>query len=273
MHFVATREGEALHIAHRHAEGAAPTLAFSNSLGTDFRVWDPLVRALPPALGIVRYDSRGHGLSSLGATPYAIADHVDDLSRVLSQADAGPVVLVGLSVGGLIAQAFALAHPDNVKALVLMCTGARIMDEARWSDRMAQVEAGGLEPLLEGNMERWFSPAFRTPQNALYEGMRTMFRRQSAAAYLATCATLRDTDLRDEIGAIACPVLCIAGELDGSTPPDLVKSMADGIPGASTRVIEGVGHIPCVEAPERVAAAITGFLSDNGFLEGTHRAA
>ena len=91
-----------------------------------------------------------------------------------------------------------------------------------------------------------------------------MFRRQSAAGYLATCATLRDTDLRPKVGAIACPVLAIAGEEDGATPPDLVRATAGLIPGAAFTEIASAGHIPCVEAPDRVAAAITAFLAQQG---------
>lgn len=260
--FVLNGTAGALHMHHRAARDGSPTLAFSNSLGTDFRVWDGLVATLPDDWGIVRYDSRGHGLSSLGKTPYTIDDHLADLLAVLDAAGVAKVVLVGLSVGGLIGQAFALSAPDRLSGLVLMCTAAKVLDEARWHERIAIVEESGLEPLLEGNMERWFTPAFRTPDNALYEGMCTMFRRQSPAAYVATCATLRDTDLRDEVARIRLPVLAIAGEADGSTPPDIVEGTAERIDGARFVELSGAGHIPCVEVPDAVAAVLIPFVRE-----------
>lgn len=264
MHMLARETGTAIHMAHRPARDGAPTLAFSNSLGTDFRVWDLLVAALPPEFGIVRYDSRGHGLSSLGRTPYAVDDHVDDLRAVLDEAGAHKVILVGLSVGGLTAQAFALTHPERLSALVLMCTGARIMDAESWGQRMAAVAEGGLEPLVETSMGFWFTARFRTADNPLYQAMRTMFRRQSPSGYAAMCATLRDTELWDKIGAIAVPTLAIAGAQDVPTPPALVRTTAELIPGARFVEIEDAAHIPCVERPDRTAQIITGFLAEIG---------
>lgn len=256
-------DGAALHVAATAANGDAPTVVFINALGTDFRIWDPVVDRLPPNWGTIRYDKRGHGLSGLGTPPYALSVHVSDLDALTASHD-GPLVVCGLSVGALIAQSFALTRPDRVAALVLCCAAARFASASVWEDRMVTVAEKGLEALLDPTMERWFTSGFRTAGNPIYEGMRTMFVRQSTAGYIGTCATLRDSDLSDAIGSISVPTLCVAGAHDGSAPPDTVRAVAGAIPNAEFTLIEDAGHIPCVETPVVLAQAITVFLAKHG---------
>jgi 3-oxoadipate enol-lactonase len=109
-------------------------------------------------------------------------------------------------------------------------------------------------------MERWFTPDFRKPGNAAYQGYCNMLVRQPLPGYAGTCAAIRDADFTEEAKCIAVPVLCIAGSEDGSTPPALVRSMADLIPGARYEIIEAAAHIPCVEAPAAYAALVRCFI-------------
>lgn len=240
------------------------TLVFSNSLGTDLRVWDALLPYLPPGGRHVRYDKRGHGLSDLGEPPYTIDDHVTDLSGVLDCLGIEQAVVVGLSVGGLIAQGLAAADSMRVRGLVLMDTAHRIGTPAMWDERMAAVRAGGIEAIAEGVLERWFSADFRANRANELALWRNMLVRTPAGGYLGTSAAIRDADFTAAAGRIAVPTLCLVGTEDGSTPPALVRELADLIPGALYREIEGAGHLPGVEAPEAVGAAISDFLQDAG---------
>ncbi|MBL8581219.1 MAG: 3-oxoadipate enol-lactonase, partial [Rhizobiaceae bacterium] len=104
--------------------------------------------------------------------------------------------------------------------------------------------------------ERWFSPGFRAANGADYVGSATMLRRTPVEGYIATCEAIRDADLTESTSALRIPVLCIAGEHDGATPPALVRSTAELIAGSEFRLIEGVGHIPCVERPDIIAGLI-----------------
>ena len=113
-------------------------------------------------------------------------------------------------------------------------------------------------------MPLWFTPAFRRPDNAAYLGYRTMFLRSPIDGYVGTCAALRDADLTESTRALTLPTLCIVGEHDGSTPPDLVRSTASLIRNSEFRIIPGAGHIPCVEQPDAVVGLI------GGFLKGAH---
>ncbi|OCJ00378.1 3-oxoadipate enol-lactonase [Rhizobium sp. AC27/96] len=237
-----------------------PVLVFANSLGTDFRIWRDVIVRLAGDFPIVLYDKRGHGLSDLGQMPYSIEDHATDLAGLLDFLSVKDAVICGLSVGGLIAQSLYQRRPDLVRALVLCDTAHKIGTADSWNARIAQVEASGIESIVDVVMERWFTPAFRRPENIAFAGYCNMLIRQPAAGYAATCAALRDADLTEAASKIAVPTICIVGDQDGSTPPDLVLSMARLIPNARYEMIKDAGHIPCVEQPEALTEVIRAFI-------------
>jgi 3-oxoadipate enol-lactonase len=249
-------------VIHYRDEGRAdlPTVVFSNSLGTDFRIWDDVVNGLGGRYRVVRYDKRGHGLSEATPAPYTLSDHVGDLAALLDHLGVKRAVIVGLSVGGMIAQALAAARPELVAGLVLSNTAHRIGTDELWNDRIRIVTTEGIGAMADAIMQRWFSPSYRTPDNPAFVAYRNMLVRTTVDGYAGTCAALRDADLTESTRALAIPVLCIAGDHDGSTPPDLVRSTADLVKGSDYRIIEGTGHLPCIEKPEAVAALVSGFL-------------
>ncbi|WP_226581525.1 3-oxoadipate enol-lactonase [Acuticoccus sediminis] len=266
MRFIKTN-GATLHVDHRPAQAGAPTIAFSNSLGTDFRIWDGVVDQLPAGWGVLRYDTRGQGLSPL-APSESVGANAADMIGLADAFGVGKIVPCGLSIGGLIALKATLDFPDRVAALVLCCTGARIGSRHDWEARIATVRSQGVGVLAEATMERWFSPKFRSDAPEVIDGMRTMLERQSAAGYAALCALLRDTDLTGDISAIEVPTLAIAGGLDQATPPDLLKETAAAVRNGTSVVFEGLAHIPCVEDPAKVGGTIAHFLKDRGIGRG-----
>jgi 3-oxoadipate enol-lactonase len=255
--------GIVLHYAVSGSE-APPPLVFINSLGTSLGIWDEVAEKLAGRYRIVRYDKRGHGLSEAPPPPYALTDHVADLVGLLDHLKIDRAAVVGLSVGGLIAQGLAALHPERVAALVLSDTAHKIGTREGWDDRIDLVARKGLAAIADDIMPRWFTPAFRKPDNAAYAGYRTMFLRSPVDGYVGTCAALRDADLTESTRALALPTLCIVGEHDGSTPPDLVRSTASLIRNSEFRIIPGAGHIPCVEQPDAIVSLI------GGFLKGAH---
>jgi len=244
----------------------APALVFSNSLGSDFRIWQEVAPAFADRFRVVLYDKRGHGLSDAPPKPYRMDDHTDDLLALLDGLKIESAALVGLSVGGMIAQRAALRAPERVEALVLCCTAAKIGTPELWAERISAVEAGGIEPIVENVLQRWFTPDFRETRKDDVAGWRNMLVRMPAHGYAGTCAAIRDADLTADAARIAAPTLCVAGDQDGSTPPDVVRGTASLIPGARFELIEGCGHIPCVEKPAILTQLIQNHLREAGLV-------
>lgn len=251
-----------LHIADEGPKGA-PALVFANSLGTDFRLWDAILPHLPMGLRIVRADKRGHGLSQTTG-PVSIDDLADDVAATMDALQLDKPVFVGLSIGGLIGQSLALRHGRKLGGLVLSNTAAKIGEAKIWTDRIAAIREGGIRAISEPTMERWFSPAFRaTPDCTAW---RLMLERQDQAGYLACCQAIADADFRSQLDALSMPVRCIGGSLDGATPPEAMRDLTGRIEGARLEIIEGVGHLPCVEAPVAYAAILTDYLREIGYI-------
>ncbi|WP_171176837.1 3-oxoadipate enol-lactonase [Ruegeria sp. HKCCD8929] len=243
---------------------AGAPVVFANSLGTDLRLWDAVLPLLPEGLKLIRYDKRGHGLSSAPPGPYSMGALVRDAEALLDRLEVRDCVFVGLSIGGMIAQGLAVKRLDLIRAMVLSNTAAKIGTPAMWDDRIAAVRAGGIEALADSIMERWFSKAFRaTPDLSLW---RNMLTRQPAVGYVGCSAAISGTDFYTPTSGLRLPTLGIAGSEDGSTPPDLVRETIDLIPGSQFRLIRKSGHLPCVEQPEEYAAILSQFLRDVGHV-------
>jgi len=241
----------------------APVL-FVNSLGTDLRMWDGVVARLPAGLRLIRHDMRGHGLSDCPAPPYAMGALVRDTERLLDLAGARGAVVVGLSVGGLIAQGLAVKRPDLVSALVLSNTGARIGTPGIWDERLRLLRAGGLAALSEATMQRWFSARFRaTTGCALW---RHMFERTPADGFEGTAMAIAGTDMFTPTSGLRLPLLALAGSEDAATPPDLLRELAGLVPGARLHLFRGAGHLPCIEQPEAYAETLIQFLKETGHV-------
>ncbi len=242
-----------------------PVVVFSNSLGTDFRIWDPVLPRLPGGLRILRYDKRGHGLSDLPQTSWGMADLVGDAAQLIDHLGLRDIVFCGLSVGGMIAQGLAAERPELIKALILCDTGAKLGAPEMWEDRIAATLGPGIASMADAVLERWFTPEFRSGHPA-FPAYRNMLTRTTASGYAGVCAAIRDTDLMESTSRLSVPCLAVCGDQDGATPPDLVRETAALIPGSRFELINGAGHIPTVEQPEQFARLISEFLSQIGHI-------
>ena len=238
-------------------------VVFSNSLGTDLWLWDFVIELLPKeGLRYIRYDTRGHGLSSCPEAPFGMGALVTDAERLMEHVGAKDAVFVGQSMGGLIAQGLAVKRLDLVRGIVLSNTGAKIGNADMWNERIAGVEAGGIEAVADATMERWFSKGFHaTPELQMW---RNMLTRQSAKGYNANMAAISGTDMMTPTSGLRLPALGIAGSEDGSTPPDMVRELMGLIPGSGYELIRKAGHLPCVEQPELYAKHLMRFMDSIG---------
>jgi 3-oxoadipate enol-lactonase len=256
-------ENTKLHYRIDGPDDGAPVV-FANSLGTDFRLWDPILPLLPKGLRILRFDKRGHGLSACPAAPYSMGSLITDTEQLMDLTGFKDAMFVGLSIGGMIAQGLAVKRLDLIRAMVLSNTAAKIGNPAMWNERIAAVNEGGVEALADGVIERWFSKGFCAgPDIDLW---RNMLAQQSNAGYAGCCAAISGTDFYTPTSGLRLPTLGIAGTEDGSTPPDLIRETVDLIPGSQFHLIRKAGHLPCVEQPIEYAQVLTDFMRNTGHI-------
>ncbi|WP_237154349.1 3-oxoadipate enol-lactonase [Oryzibacter oryziterrae] len=236
---------------------AAPVLVLLNSLGTDTRMWDDLVAAIP-GYRTLCLDQRGHGLSATPIADYTVEDLAADVVALLDHLGIDEVTAIGCSLGGLVAQALCLDHSARVTAAVFSNTAAAIGSAESWSARIAMVDRDGLAAMAPSVMQRWFAADFAASPAA--RPWATLLGRSDPEGYKGACRALAQADFRPRVGTIACPALVIAGSADQATPPDLVQDFARSVPGALFSLIEGAGHLPAIDNPKALAALLTRFL-------------
>lgn len=241
-----------------------PAIFFANALGTTMQIWDAVIARLPHGVRCLRYDMRGHGGSSCAPAPYTIGALIRDAERVLEHVEARDVVVVGISIGGLVAQGLAAKRLDLVCAAVLSNTAPKIGTRALWEERVNALRSQGPAAMAQQTCARWFSRAFL--ENADLDPWRRMLEATPTEGYAGCAAAIAGTDFFTPTAALRLPVLAVAGDADGSTPPDLVREMAELIPGAKFTLLRGAGHVPSIDQPEAFAAALNGFLEEIGHL-------
>ena len=239
-------------------------IVFANSLGTDLRIWDKVVERLPETLRIIRYDMRGHGLTDALDPPYSMGALISDAEALLDHLGVRDAVFVGLSIGGMIAQGLAVKRLDQIRAMVLSNTAAKIGTVQTWQSRINAVAEGGLDSIADDVMKLWFGPKFR--QSDELHAARNMLTRQPVHGYVGCAAAIAGTDFFTTTANLTLPTLAIAGSEDGSTPPDLVRETAELIKGHRFHLIRGGGHVPCMDKPDDYAEVLTGFLKDIGHI-------
>jgi 3-oxoadipate enol-lactonase len=255
--------GLALHVRLEGPADGLPVVLI-NSLGSDLRLWDGIVPTLAERYRVIRFDKRGHGLSDTPPGPYPMSDLAGDLATLMDRLGTGPAIVMGISIGGMIAQRLAVARPELVRALVLMDTGHRIGDASTWGERMSAIEAGGIEAIADAVIGRWLPDAWRAAHPGEVRLWRNMLTRTPVVGYLGCCAALRDADLTEDARRIARSTLCLCGGEDLSTPPALMEALTALLPEARLVVIEGSGHLPLIDQPARVLAEVRGFLGEIG---------
>jgi 3-oxoadipate enol-lactonase len=232
-----------------------------NSLGTDFRIWNDVDLALGDGFSLLSYDMRGHGLTDLGEEPLTMAHHAGDLAALLDALGIGPVIVCGISLGGMTAMKLAAQRPDLVRAMVLCDTNAKIGTAETWNARIKTVREGGIAAIADGVLAGWFTASYRDAHPGALAGWRNMLTRQPLNGYIANCAAIRDTDLILGLASIAVPTLCVAGVEDPTTTPAMMADLARAIPIARLETIPDAAHIPAIEQPQALADLIGDFVT------------
>ena len=221
----------------------------------------PLVRL---KIAQKRLHQRGHGSSESLPGLYSMADLADDAAQMLRDIDSGPVVWIGLSMGGMVGQELALRHPKLVRALVLANTTSAYPEATRqiWQQRIATVREQGIEVIADAVMGRYFHEDFRAAKASTVAQFRQRLVSTDALGYVGCCHAVGTVDTTDRLAQIAVPTLVIAGELDQGTPVAMAQTLTEGIPSARLAVVEQASHLSAVEQPQAFAALVQTFLRD-----------
>lgn len=236
-----------------------PVLVLSNSLGTDLSMWDAPLPAFTQHFRVLRYDSRGHGASTFTGGTFGIDRLGQDVIRLLDHLGIRSVSFCGLSVGGLVGQWLGLNAAKQMKQLVLCNTAARIGTADAWNARIEAVKKGGLAAISEGILERWFTRRFHERHPEIVNHFRQILEATPMESYVATCAAIRDADLREEVSKIPVNTLVIAGTQDKATPPEGGRYLAERIAG-SKYVEFDTAHLSNVELPQPFSEEVLKFL-------------
>jgi 3-oxoadipate enol-lactonase len=247
---------------HYALEGQAgkPVLVLSNSLGTDFSMWDPQIPDFTNSLRVLRYDTRGHGKSSVTPGPYSIEQLAKDVLALADSLKLDRFHFCGLSMGGMIGMWLAANAAKRVNKLALASTAAKIGTPETWNTRIDSVRRNGMKPAAAAAIERWFTPAFRAKNPSAVGNIQRILEATNPEGYISCCAAVRDFDFREQLGKIRTPSLVISGAHDPATTPADGHFLTDHITGARYVELNGA-HLSSIEDAERFTREVSGFLS------------
>lgn len=238
----------------------APWLVLSNSLGTHLEMWNPQMPALRSRFRVLRYDTRGHGMSAVPKGPYSVEQLGRDVVALMDELGIARAHFCGLSMGGMTGMWLGVHVAERIDRLVLCNTSALIGPAEVWNTRIAKVNSEGMDAIVQAVIDRWFTPAYQQRATQDIARVREMLLQTPAEGYTANCAAVRDMDQRADVANIKAPTLVIAGTHDLATPAKDGKAVADSIPGA--RYVElDAAHLSNWEQAERFTATLIDFLT------------
>lgn len=234
----------------------APVVVLGPSLGTTLAMWDELADALARSYRVVRYDTRGHGGSSVPDGPYTVDGLASDVLALADSLGVERFAFVGLSLGGVIGQTIAANHPDRLTALVLACTGPSFGDPDAWRERAARVRQEGMAWLVEPTKGRWFTSGFVDARPEEAERLLDMIASVPPEGYAGCCDAIATCDMLPRLAEIKAPTRVIVGADDPVSPPSVGQALSDGIATCDLVVIEDAAHIANVAQPARFNGAV-----------------
>lgn len=242
--------------------GQGPSLVLLHPVGLDLTFLAPLAAVLREEFTVLTVDQRGHGKSRAAAPAQSLIDYADDLHGLLTKLALAPAAVVGFSFGGMVAQELALKYPQDVSALVICASRASLPATARGIARARGDDARkrGMSDILEATLDRWFTPAFRA--SGKHDAAKARLLSDNVEGWAQAWHAMAALDTLPRLGRLRAPTLCLAGELDKSSPPDVVKDMAAAIPGARYAELAGAPHMLFLEQGEATARVVGDFLRD-----------
>lgn len=245
-------------------EGAenAPALMLSNSLSSNLSMWDPQMPEFLKRYRVVRYDHRGHGGTDAPVGPYSMERLAQDAVDILDALGIARAHWCGLSMGGMTGMRMLTHHSERIDRAVLANTAAYMGPPELWQGRIQTATEGGMAALVDGTIERWFTPEFRERDPETIARVRAMILATPAQGYMGCCGAIRDMDQREAICGITNPTLVIIGAKDPATTPEAGALITDAIKGSQSVTLDAA-HLSNLEQPDTFTKAVVEFL-ENG---------
>lgn len=257
----ATLQANGIRIAYRFdGPEDAPVVLFSNSLMSNFSMWEAQLAPVTAKYRMLRYDQRGHGATETTPGPYTIELLTEDAFALTEGLGIERVHFVGLSMGGFSGQMMATRHPGKLLSLVLSDTACVMPPESLWNERIQTAETQGIAALAQGTLERWFTAPFHQTGKSELERVRTMILGTKAEGYIACAQAIRDMRLCADLPRIKTPTLVLVGENDPACPMAAADVLHQGIAGSEYVVIKNAAHLPNIEQSAAFNTALLAFL-------------
>lgn len=240
----------------------ASTVLFLHAVGFDLTYWGQQIAALNEDYNVVAFDLPGHGRSPGTPSDWSFDEAASVVAGLIEEVSNGPVHLVGLSFGGMIAQATVLARPDLIRSLTLMGTASKFSAEvsAGMKARAEAVRKGGMAAVLSSSLDRWFTPQTRSKRPDLIDRVEKTILDDDPAIHATIWEIISEFNVHARLGEIRCPTLVMVGELDPSTPPSAASALVEAIPNARMVVFPSASHMVQLEAFEAVNTELKLFL-------------
>lgn len=251
------RQGKQLAV-YVDGEQQAPVLLLSNSLGTDYRMWQAQVEALKSQFRIVRYDTRGHGQSDV-IDNTTLADLAHDVIDILDALHIDKAHFCGISMGGLTALQLGIYHAERFNSIGIANSAAKIWNSEGWQARAQTVRTQGLTEIVASTHSRWFSENFDYQHQPLAQLCIQSLAETDPLGYAQSCLALADADLRSLVAAIQIPSLIIAGHYDPVTTLADAQFLQQQIP-RSQQVELAASHLSNIEQPDQFTQALSQFI-------------
>jgi len=245
-----------------HQAGHGLPLVLLHCLGVDRHFWN-FCADLARDFTLLRYDLPGHGETAVPAAPYGVEDLAAQLADIFAAHQIGRAHVAGISLGGLIAQAFAASHPELVDRLILVDTTPRYTDELRamWDARAATARTAGVAAMVGDLLKIWFSADALARDGEGVRYVRAALARCSGEGYARACEALKAADLRPLAPRIAVRTLVVCGDDDIPSFLDAARWLASNISGAELAWIAGAKHASVLEKPEDARRLMRNFLT------------
>lgn len=248
---------------HYEITGNGPWITLSHSLACNMHMWDDQMELLTQKFKVLRFDTRGHGQSSAPPGDYTLEQMADDVKGLFDALGITRTHWMGLSMGGMIGQTFALKYPGVFQSLVLADTTARRPPNAAqmWGERVAAARQGGMSAVLDSTLARWFTAPYKVSARDVMASIGAQILSTPVDGFCGACAAIAKVDTLDRLKEIKIPTLIIVGEHDHGTPPEMAHAIHANLPGSELVTIPDAAHLSNVEQREVFNNAISRFLN------------